>query len=103
MEKVSKNGRKVKAIALLFFCFLPIYEKMKKVAKGVFIIYTRGWYRRETNRKEKKTTTHPFDQPFFPLPNYCMTWIFILPNPISKLYKYFTYIYIYIIIQARPL
>jgi hypothetical protein len=49
----------------------------------------------ETNRKEKKTTTHPFGQPFFPLPNYCMTWIFILPNPISKLYKYFTYLHIY--------
>ena len=62
----------------------------------MFIIYARGWYRRETNRKEKKTTTHPFDQPFFSLPNYCMTWIFILPNPISKLYKYFTYIYMHV-------
>jgi hypothetical protein len=28
MEKVAKNGRKVKAIALLFF---PIYEKWKKL------------------------------------------------------------------------
>ena len=27
--KVAKNGRKVKAIALLFCCFLPIYEKWK--------------------------------------------------------------------------
>jgi hypothetical protein len=30
MEKVAKNGRKVKAIALLFCCFLPIYEKWEK-------------------------------------------------------------------------
>jgi hypothetical protein len=34
MEKVAKNGRKVKGIALLFCCFLPIYEKMEKVAKN---------------------------------------------------------------------
>jgi hypothetical protein len=34
MEKVAKNGRKVKAIALLFCCFLPIYGKMEKVAKN---------------------------------------------------------------------
>jgi hypothetical protein len=27
MEQVAKNGRKVKAIAFLFCCFLPIYEK----------------------------------------------------------------------------
>ena len=33
MEKVAKNGRKVKAIALLFCCFLPIYEKWKKSLK----------------------------------------------------------------------
>ena len=26
MEKVAKNGRKIKAIALLFCCFLPIEE-----------------------------------------------------------------------------
>ena len=32
MEKVAKNGRKVKAIALLFGCFLP--KKMGKVAKN---------------------------------------------------------------------
>jgi hypothetical protein len=32
MEKVAKNGRKVKVIALLFCCFLPL-SKMKKVAK----------------------------------------------------------------------
>ena len=75
--------------------YLSKFEERVLAIKGVFIIYTRGWYRRETNRKEKKTTTHPFDQPFFSLPNYCMTWIFILPNPISKLYKYFTYIHIY--------
>jgi hypothetical protein len=59
------------------------------------IIYTRNWYRRETNRKEKKTTTHPFDQPFFFLTQLLHAWIFILPNPISKLYKYFTYILLY--------
>ena len=35
MEKVAKNGRKVKGIALLLFCcFLAIYEKMEKVAKN---------------------------------------------------------------------
>ena len=33
MEKVAKNGRKVKPIALLFCCFLPIYEKWKKSLK----------------------------------------------------------------------
>jgi hypothetical protein len=33
MEKVAKNGRKVKAIALLFCGFLPIYEKCKKSLK----------------------------------------------------------------------
>jgi hypothetical protein len=33
MEKVAKNGRKVKAIALLFCCFFPIYEKWKKSLK----------------------------------------------------------------------
>jgi hypothetical protein len=45
MEKVAKNGRKVKAIALLkmlkmdeklrlpFFCFLRTYEKWKKSLK----------------------------------------------------------------------
>ena len=33
MEKVAKNGRKVKSIALLFCCFLPIYEKWKKSLK----------------------------------------------------------------------
>jgi hypothetical protein len=33
MEKVAKNGRKVKPIALLSGCFLPIYEKWKKSLK----------------------------------------------------------------------
>ena len=33
MAKVAKNGRKVKAIALLFCCFLPPYEKCKKLLK----------------------------------------------------------------------
>jgi hypothetical protein len=33
MEKVAKNGREVKAIALLFFCFLATYEKWKKSLK----------------------------------------------------------------------
>jgi hypothetical protein len=33
MEKVAKNGRKVKSIALLFCCFLPLYEKWKKSLK----------------------------------------------------------------------
>jgi hypothetical protein len=33
MEKVAKNGRKVKPIALLFCCFLLIYWKWKKSLK----------------------------------------------------------------------
>jgi hypothetical protein len=33
MAKVAKNGRKVKAIALLFCCFLPTYEKWQKSLK----------------------------------------------------------------------
>jgi hypothetical protein len=33
MGKVAKNGRKVKAIALLFCCFLPTFEKWKKSLK----------------------------------------------------------------------
>ena len=33
MEKVAENGRKVKAIALLFCCFLHLYEKWKKSLK----------------------------------------------------------------------
>jgi hypothetical protein len=33
MEKVAENGRKVKAIALLFFQFSPL-SKMEKVAKN---------------------------------------------------------------------
>jgi hypothetical protein len=33
MEKVAKNGRKVKAIALLFCCFLVTYENWKKSLK----------------------------------------------------------------------
>jgi hypothetical protein len=33
MAKVAKNGRKVKAIALLFFFFFPIYEKWQKSLK----------------------------------------------------------------------
>jgi hypothetical protein len=33
MEKVAENGRKVKVIALLFCCFLPLYEKWKKSLK----------------------------------------------------------------------
>jgi hypothetical protein len=33
MAKVAKNGRKVKAIALLFCCFLPTYEKWEKSLK----------------------------------------------------------------------
>jgi hypothetical protein len=33
IEKVTENGRKVKAIALLFCCFLPIDEKWKKSLK----------------------------------------------------------------------
>jgi hypothetical protein len=35
MEKVAKNGRKVKAIGLLFCCFFAIYEKWKKSLKMV--------------------------------------------------------------------
>jgi hypothetical protein len=30
MEKVAENGQKVKAIALPFCCYLPLYEKWKK-------------------------------------------------------------------------
>jgi hypothetical protein len=33
MAQVAKNGRKVKAIVLLFCCFLPIYEKWHKSLK----------------------------------------------------------------------
>ena len=33
MEKVAKNGRKVKGIALLFCCFFATYEKWKKSLK----------------------------------------------------------------------
>jgi hypothetical protein len=33
MEKVAQNGRKVKAIALLFCCFLATYEKWEKSLK----------------------------------------------------------------------
>jgi hypothetical protein len=33
MAKVDKNGQEVKAIALLFCCFLPIYEKWQKLLK----------------------------------------------------------------------
>jgi hypothetical protein len=33
MEKVAENGRKVKVIALLFCCFLPLYEKWKNSLK----------------------------------------------------------------------
>jgi hypothetical protein len=33
MEKVAKNGRNVKPIALIFCCFLPIYERWKKSLK----------------------------------------------------------------------
>jgi hypothetical protein len=33
MEKVAKNGRNVKDIALLFCCFLANYEKWKKSLK----------------------------------------------------------------------
>ena len=28
--------------------------------KGVYIIYTWGWYRRETNLKEQESPTQPF-------------------------------------------
>jgi hypothetical protein len=31
MAKVAKNGRKVKAIALLFCCFLHTYENWQKL------------------------------------------------------------------------
>jgi hypothetical protein len=33
MENVAENGRKVKAIALLSCCFLPLYEKWEKSLK----------------------------------------------------------------------
>ena len=33
ISKVAKNGRKVKGIALLFCCFLATYEKWKKSLK----------------------------------------------------------------------
>ena len=33
IEKVAENGRKDKAIALLFCCFFPIYEKWQKSLK----------------------------------------------------------------------
>jgi hypothetical protein len=33
MAQVAKNGRKVKAIALLFCCFSPTYEKWHKSLK----------------------------------------------------------------------
>jgi hypothetical protein len=33
MGKVAQNGRKVKAIALLFGCFLATYEKWEKSLK----------------------------------------------------------------------
>ena len=33
IEKVAENGRKDKAIALLFCCFLPIYGKWQKSLK----------------------------------------------------------------------
>jgi hypothetical protein len=33
MEKVAENVRKVNAVALLFCCFLPLYEKWKKSLK----------------------------------------------------------------------
>jgi hypothetical protein len=35
ISKVAKNGRKVKGIALLFCCFLPMYEKWEKSLKMV--------------------------------------------------------------------
>jgi hypothetical protein len=38
MEKVAKNGRKVKPIALLFCCFLPTYEKWTK-SKGYSLTF----------------------------------------------------------------
>jgi hypothetical protein len=64
------------------------------------IIYTRNWYRRETNQKEKKTTTHPFDQPFFFLTQLLHDLDFYFTQPNFKIIQVF---YIYIIIQARPL
>jgi hypothetical protein len=33
LKKVAENRRKGKAIALLFCCFLPIYEKWEKSLK----------------------------------------------------------------------
>jgi hypothetical protein len=33
MEKVAKNGRKVKGIALIFCCFFATYEKWKNSLK----------------------------------------------------------------------
>jgi hypothetical protein len=33
MAKVAKNGRKVKAIALLFCCFWPLFQKWQKWLK----------------------------------------------------------------------
>jgi hypothetical protein len=33
MEKVAKIGRKVKAIALLFYCFFASFSKMEKAGK----------------------------------------------------------------------
>ena len=34
MEKVAKNGRKVKAIALLFLLFFASFSKIEKSAKN---------------------------------------------------------------------
>jgi hypothetical protein len=70
--------------------------------KGVFIIYTRGWYRSETNRKEKKAATHPFDQPFFPYPTIAWLEFLVYPTQFQN-YVSILHIYMYIIIQARPL
>ena len=33
IEKSAKNGRKVKAIALLFVCFFPLFQKLKNRLK----------------------------------------------------------------------
>jgi hypothetical protein len=33
MKKIAKNGRKVKAIGLLFCCFSPLFQKSKKWLK----------------------------------------------------------------------
>jgi hypothetical protein len=33
IEKSAKNGRKVKAIALLFGCFFPLFQKLKNRLK----------------------------------------------------------------------